>query len=87
MVDFREPRQVIGTNTVASMQSGLYYGVIGMIDGILARLLETLGPETRAVATGGEAELILRGSRYLKDADENLTLDGLQLIWNRNRKP
>src|SRR3954452_2789076 len=58
LVDFRKPARVIGTNTVASMQSGLYYGAIGAIDGIIERLIEELGPETKTVATGGQAGLI-----------------------------
>lgn len=86
LVDFCEPEKLIGTNTVGSMQSGLYYGAIGMIDGILERLMETLGPKTTAIATGGQAELIVRGSRYLKEMDADLTLRGLQLIWERNHK-
>ena len=85
MVDFRAPKDVIGTNTVASMQSGLFYGAIGMIDGILERIIEELGPDTRTVATGGQAHLIVSGSRFLKTVDEHLTLEGLQMIWDRNR--
>jgi type III pantothenate kinase len=85
LVDFREPKRLIGTNTVGSMQSGLYYGAIGMIDGILERMIGELGPETRAIATGGQARMIVRGSRYLKIVDDDLTLKGLQFIWDRNR--
>jgi type III pantothenate kinase len=85
LVDFKRPSRVIGANTVASMQSGLYYGAIGAIDGMIERLIEELGDDTRTVATGGHARLIADGSRYIRHIDENLTLDGLQLIWQQTR--
>jgi type III pantothenate kinase len=84
-VDLAEPAKLIGTNPAGSMQSGFYYGSIGAIDGILARLLEVTGPDTTVLATGGQAELIVRGSKYLKAVEPDLTLEGLQLLWRRNQ--
>lgn len=84
-VDFRNPGGVIGRTTVTSMQSGLYFGLIGMIDALAERLLAELGSETKLVATGGQAPMIVKDSRYVHLVDEDITLDGLRLIWRRVR--
>jgi type III pantothenate kinase len=88
-VDIKRPAKVIGTNTLAHLQSGLYFGYIGLVDGILERILSELGAELgeqpRVIATGGLARMIAEDSRYIAAIDDMLTLDGLRILFERNR--
>jgi type III pantothenate kinase len=85
-VDIKRPPKVIGTTTVTHIQSGLYYGYIGLVDGILERMIaELAGDPPKIIATGGLASLIAEDSRYIETIDEMLTLDGLRLVFERNR--
>ena len=84
-VDIRRPSKVIGTNSVTHLQSGLYYGYIGLVDGLLERMIAELGTKPRIIGTGGLANLISADSRYVNEVDDMLTLDGLKILFERNR--
>jgi type III pantothenate kinase len=89
-VDIKRPAKVIGTNTVAHIQSGLYYGYIGLVDGILERMIAEMAADwkdaaaPKILATGGLASLISEDSRYIEIIDDMLTLDGLRIVFERN---
>ncbi len=84
-VDIKRPPKVIATNTVGHLQSGLYYGYIGLVDGIIERMIAELGQQPRIVASGGLARMIATDSRYIHEIDDQLTLDGLRILFERNR--
>jgi type III pantothenate kinase len=84
-IDFVEPEAVIGKTTVSALQSGVVYGFAGQVDGIVDHIRAELRSEAQTVATGGLADLIAPHARTLDRVDPFLTLEGLRLVWDRNR--
>ncbi|MGZ8716286.1 MAG: type III pantothenate kinase [Gaiellaceae bacterium] len=85
-VDYVEPPQVIGKTTATALQSGLVYGFAGQVDGIVDAIRRELGDDAPAIATGGLADLIAPHARTISKVDPFLTLDGLRIVWGRNRE-
>jgi len=83
-VNIRKPAKVIGTGTVDNIQVGLFYGYVGLIDGICQRMIAELGRETKVIATGGFASMLAESSHTIQHVDENLTLDGIRMVYDRN---
>jgi len=84
-VELIKPKTVIGKNTIASMQAGIIYGYVGLIDGIINRMKEEMRDSPLVVATGGLAHLMAAESENIDEVDELLTLEGLRIIYNRNK--
>jgi type III pantothenate kinase len=85
-IDVRKPPQVIGTTTVGSMQSGLFFGYVDMVEGLVRRIKHELGAPVYAVATGGLAEVIAPETKEIEAVSPNLTLDGLRIVWERCKR-
>lgn len=85
-IELRKPAKVIGDSTVSAIQSGVYYGYIGLVDGIIKQMIAELGERPKVVATGGLVKQIAESSKAIKIVDENLMLEGLSLIFSQISK-
>jgi type III pantothenate kinase len=84
-IDLQRPPSVIGRNTVHAMQSGLLFGYVSMVEGMVERFRAELGPEMKVIATGGLAEVVAKETKVIQYIAPWLTLDGLRMIWELNR--
>jgi type III pantothenate kinase len=84
-VDLQRPPSVIGKNTPHAMQAGLLYGYVGLVEGMITRFREELGPEMKVIATGGLTGIIARETEAIDFIEPWLTLEGLRIIWHRNQ--
>ena len=84
-VDLNTPPSVIGRNTPHAMQSGLIFGYVGLVEGMVARFKEELGPKMKVIATGGLTDIIARETKVIEIVAPWLTLDGLRIIWDMNQ--
>ena len=85
-VEIKKPETVIGNSTVASIQAGIYFGYAGLVGEIIRRMIEELGEKPKVVATGGLADFISKSCELIETVDETLMLDGLRLIYEKNRR-
>ncbi|MBI3595814.1 MAG: type III pantothenate kinase [Nitrospirae bacterium] len=85
-VELAKPKSVIGQDTVSSMQSGMLYGYAGLVDAMVTRMKKELGPRAKVIATGGQARLILSETKTINEVRPFLTLEGLQILYEKNKK-
>jgi type III pantothenate kinase len=84
-VELTRPKRAIGTNTIAAMQSGIIFGYVGLVEGMVARIQQELGEKAKVVATGGYASLIAKETNIFDEVNPDLTLIGLRLIYEMNK--
>jgi type III pantothenate kinase len=84
-IEVRKPAHVVGRTTVGAMESGLFWGYIGMIEGLIRRMSDELGGAAICVATGGLAPVVAPETALIQHVDPDLTLRGLRMVWERNR--
>jgi len=85
-IDVRKPERVVGRTTIGAMESGLFFGYVGMVEGLVRRMSDELGGNALCVATGGLAAVIAPETRLIDHVDIDLTLHGLRIVWERNQK-
>jgi type III pantothenate kinase len=85
-IDVRKPARIVGRTTVGAMESGLFYGYVGMVEGLVRRMSVELGGNALCIATGGLAEVIAPETPLIEHVDADLTLHGLRMVWERNQK-
>jgi len=83
-VDVRKPPSVIGRTTIGAIESGLFYGYLGMVEGLMARMAAELGGRITGIATGGLAPLVVPETNVFEAMEPDITLHGLRIIWERN---
>ena len=85
-IDVRKPARVIGRTTVGAMESGLFWGYVGMVEGLVRRMTDELGGHALCIATGGLADVIAPETSLIQHVDPDLTLHGLRIVWERNQR-
>lgn len=85
-IEVRKPATVIGRTTVGAMESGLFFGYVGMVEGLVRRMSDELGGRAICVATGGLATVIAPETKLFDHVDIDLTLQGLRIVWDRNQR-